>query len=180
VTKPAGADGARTVIEVKRHLDGTEQRFETELVHRTAGSLVVLYRLPDAPSGPLDSYGCYWAGRTYICYHMVRAHGSPDAGREVVTRFDVARDVEIADAEVRFLDLLLDLWVEDGGSPGGIARWEDEDEVAAALRSGLLSPADGAYVERARRTLEQGHRRVVQEIRWLLRRLGRLPSGEAT
>ena len=181
MTAPRVPDRAPTITEVKRHLDRREQRFETELVHRTARSMVVLYRVPEGRYGlgaPLDSYGCYWAGRTYVCYHMVRPPEAPDAGREVVTRFDVARDVAIAADEVRFLDLLLDLVVEDGTSPGGRAvRWEDEDELAAALSSGALSPADGAHVERARRTLEQGHRRVVREIRWLLRRLGRLPPG---
>lgn len=168
------ADRAPTITEVKRHLDGREQRFETELVHRTAGSLVVLYRVPAGRFGqdaPLDSYGCYWAGRSYVCYHMVRPPEAAEPGREVGTRFDVARAIELAAGEVRFLDLLLDLTVE-----AGVARWEDEDEVAAALASGLLSAADGAYIERARATLQQGHRQVVREIRWLLRRLGRVPS----
>ena len=119
----------------------------------------------------LDSYGCYWAGRSYVCYHMVRPPEAAEPGREVGTRFDVARAIELAAGEVRFLDLLLDLTVE-----AGVARWEDEDEVAAALASGLLSAADGAYIERARATLQQGHRQVVREIRWLLRRLGRVPS----
>ena len=162
---------SRTVIEVKRHLDGREERFETELVHEARGALVVLYRMPESPRGPLDSYGCYWSGRTYVCYHMVRPEGAADAGREVVTRFDVACDIEIADGEARFRDLLLDLVVEDGR-----ARWEDEDEVAEAIRSGALGPADAAYIERSRRTLEQGHRRIVRDVRWLLTRLGRLPE----
>ena len=168
-------DAAPTITEMKRHLDGREQRFATELVHRTARSLVVRYRVPEGQFGqdaPLDSYGCYWVGRTYVCYHMVRPPDGADPGREVVTRFDVAREIVIAAGEVRFLDLLLDLVVDDGAP-----RWEDEDEVAAALDSGLLSPADGAYIERSRQTLEQGHRQVVREIRWLLRRLGRLPPG---
>ncbi|MYE32586.1 MAG: DUF402 domain-containing protein [Chloroflexi bacterium] len=163
------ADPPPTVIEVKRHLDGREERFETELVYRARGALIVLYAMPESPWGPVDSFGCYWADRTYVCYHMVRADDAPGAGREVVTRFDVARDVEITDGEVRFRDLLLDLIVQDG-----VPRWEDEDEVAEARDSGLLSAADAAYVVRARRTLEQGHRGIVRDIRWLLTRLGRL------
>ncbi len=166
---------ARTITEVKRHLDGREQRFETEFVHRTASSLVVLYRVPAGQFGqdaPLDSYGCYWPRRSYICYHMVRPPEAPDPGREVVTRFDVARDIAIAADEVRFLDLLLDLTVRDG-----VPSWEDADEVADALRSGTLSAADSAHIERARRTLERGHRRVVRQVRGLLRGLGRLPAG---
>ena len=164
-------DAPPTVIEVKRHLDGREERFETELVHRARGALIVLYRMPDSRWGALDSYGCYWSDRTYVCYHMVRPDGAPAAGREVVTRFDVARDIEIADGAVRFADLLLDLVVEDGEP-----RWEDEHEVAEALRAGALSPADAAYIDRARRTLEQGHSRIVRDVRWLLARLGRLPG----
>lgn len=163
-------DSPSTVTEVKRHLDGREERFETELVYRARGALTVLYRMPESQWGPVDSYGCYWADRTYVCYHMVRPDDAPDAGREVVTRFDVARDIEITDDEVRFRDLLLDLVVEDG-----VPRWEDEEEVAEARESGLLTPVDAAYVVRARRTLEQGHARIVRDIRWLLTRLGRLP-----
>ena len=53
-------------------------------------------------------------------------------------------------------------------------HWEDEDEVEAALAGGLLDAAGGAYIERARRTLERRHRRAVGEIRALLRRLGRI------
>ncbi|MXZ62619.1 MAG: DUF402 domain-containing protein [Chloroflexi bacterium] len=165
------ADPPPTVIEVKRHLDGREERFETELVYQARGAVIVRYARPESPWGLVDWYGWYWSERSYVCYHMVRADDAPGAGREVVTRFDVARDIEITDGEVHFRDLLLDLVVEDG-----VPHWEDEDEVAEARDSGLLSAADAAYVVRARRTLEQGHRRIVRDIRWLLTRLGRLPG----
>ena len=167
------AAAPRTVIELKRTLDGREQRFETEFVHRSASVLVVLYRL-ERGAASLDSYGFFWVRRPYNCYHMVKPPGSADAGREVASRFDVVRDLEIAPHEVRYLDLLLDLWVEDGALRR-VVRWEDEDEVADALRNGLLSPADVAYIERARRTLQRRHRRVVSEIRTLLRALRRIP-----
>ena len=161
--------GRPIVVEVKRGLDGREQRFRTELVHREPRLLAVLYRIRGGPDGDLDSYGCFWPRRPYGCYHMVRPPHAPDAGREVRTRFDVLRGVEIAGGEVRYLDLLLDLDVRDGE-----ARWEDEDELAAALREGRLDASDGAYVEAARGVLARGHRRVTAEVRALLRRLGRL------
>ena len=88
-------------------------------------------------------------------------------GRPIVV--EVKRGVEIAGGEVRYLDLLLDLDVRDGE-----ARWEDEDELAAALREGRLDASDGAYVEAARGVLARGHRRVTAEVRALLRRLGRI------
>ena len=161
------------IIEVKRKLGGGEERFATELVHRSPSLLLVLYRI-ERGDDSLDSYGCFWPRRPYGCYHIVRPPGAPDAGREVLSRFDVLRDVEIAGDEVRYLDLLLDLVVRVDAAGRVRARWEDEDELQAALASGLLDAVGGAYVARARRTLERRHRRVVGEIRALLRRLGRI------
>lgn len=161
------------IIEVKRKLDGSEERFATELVRRSPSLLLVLFRI-ERGADSLDSYGCFWPRRPYGCYHIVRPPGAPDAGREVLSRFDVLRDVEIDGDEVRYLDLLLDLVVRVDPAGRITTRWEDEDEVEAALASGLLDAAGGAYVVRARRTLERQHRRVVGEIRALLRRLGRI------
>ena len=143
------------IIEVKRRLDGSEQRFACELVRRTSSMVVALYRF-DSPGGPIDSYGCFWARRPYLCYYMVRR----DDGREWVTRFDVVRDMRLSADEVRYTDLLLDLWVDEDG-----ARWEDEDEVAAAARSGLLAAADLARIDRARVVLTRRQRAVVREVR---------------
>ena len=161
------------IIEVKRKLGGGEERFATELVHRSPSLLLVLYRI-ERGDDSLHSYGCFWPRRPYGCYHIVRPPGAPDAGREVLSRFDVLRDVEIDGDAVRYLDLLLDLVVRVDAAGRVRARWEDEDEVEAALASGLLDAAGGAYVARARGTLERRHRRVVGEIRALLRGLGRI------
>ncbi len=111
-------------------------------------------------AGPLDSYGCFWPRRRYICYHIV-VRGD---GREWMTRFDVVRDVRLAPHEVRYTDLLLDLWSDDKGM-----RWEDEDEVEDARLAGILDAADLATIERARTTLTRRHRAVVRGIRGILR-----------
>ena len=160
------------ITEVKRRLDGSEQRFDCELVHRTPWLVAVCFRVERPPfglsNGPIDSYGFFWRRRPYSCYHMVR----PGSGEAVVTRFDVVRDVLLdGPGEVRWTDLLLDLWVR-----GGVARWEDEDEVAEAVRDRLLGSADRARIAHARAVLERGHPRVTAEVRRLLRALGRLPA----
>lgn len=166
------------IIEVKCHPDGREERFDSELVHRTRSLVVICFRLdrrwldgPGSPSGVLDSYGVFWRRRPYNCYHIVR----PETGEELVTRFDVLRDVEFDAGEVRFTDLFLDLRV-DRWPHGGVARWEDDDEVEQAARSGLLNRADIERIARARAVLQRGHRRVAAEVRRLLVQLGRLPA----
>lgn len=164
--------GSERIVEVKRRLDGSEERFDCELVHRTPWLVAVLFRVGapwrDVPAASLDSYGLFWRRRPYNCYYMVR----PGESEALVVRFDVAREVELdVRGEVRYLDLLLDLRVD-----AGVARWEDEDEVTEAARAGLLTPADLASIARARAMLDRGHARVAAEVRALLRSLGRLPG----
>ena len=167
------------VLEVKRHLDGRESRFECDLVEWTPERVIVCFHLERLEGSlaaydvgqRLDSYGFFWKRRPYNCYYLVPASGRRDAA-PVLARFDVVRDVEFiesdgAPAGVRFLDLILDVLVDPNG-----AHWEDDDEVEEATRSGLLRASDLARIERARRTLETGHRRVIAEVRRTLAGLG--------
>lgn len=158
---------ATTVTEVKRRLDGSEQRFTCELVSRTPRLLVALYRFEDA-RGPVDSYGLFWPRRPYLCYAM-----QPQRGGPAVFRFDVLRDTRVASTrsgavEVSYTDLLLDLWVE-----AGVPRWEDEDELRAAIDAGRLTPSEIAHIARARATLEAGYARIIAEVRREVRGVGR-------
>lgn len=159
------ADRGR-VVEVKRKLDGSEQRFDCELIERTSSLVIARYRF-EAEAGPIDSYGCFWARRPYVCYYMVHRKD----GLEWVSRFDVVRDVRLGATEVSYTDLLLDLWVDAGG-----ARWEDDDEVCEARASGLLAAGDIERIERARAVLGRRHRAAVHEIRGRLAGLGELPA----
>ncbi len=132
----------------------------------TSSEAVLLYRMRRARAGlpaPLLSYGFYWRRRPYVCYRFVRPPGGSTGGVEVARRFDVVGRVQLVatpagggPAELRFEDLLLDLWVRRGAGPGGAdeLRWEDEDELRVALDGGLLSPAQAARIERARTTLQ--------------------------
>lgn len=170
----------RPVVEVKRHLEGRESRFACELIEWRVDCVIVCFHLDRLEGSlsrfdvgePLDSYGFFWKRRPYNCYYLVPASG-PFGAAPVLVRFDVVRDVEFVESagslpEVRFLDLILDLLVTPDG-----ARWEDEDEVEEARRAVLLSPPDLARIERARHTLDGGHRRVIAEVRRTLVRLDR-------
>ncbi|MGE3411601.1 MAG: hypothetical protein AB7L91_05200 [Dehalococcoidia bacterium] len=160
-------DGApRPIVEVKRRLDGSEQRFGCELVEQTSSFVIARYHL-EATAGPIDSYGVFWARRPYVCYHMVHRAD----GREWVSRFDVVRDVRLGAREVSYTDLLLDLWVDADGP-----RWEDDDEVQAAAVAGLLTRTDQERIARTRSLLDRRHRTIVRELRARLARLGALPD----
>jgi hypothetical protein len=157
------------IIEVKRQLDGSEQRFDCELVHRSPSLVIVCYEMRRANQPAdrwLDSYGFFWPRRPYNCYHIVR----PTNGEALLSRFDVLRDVDLATpGEVGYTDLLLDLRVERDGP-----RWEDDDELAEAVAGGSVTAAELAHVERARGVLDRGHGRIIAEVRRTLTSLGRI------
>ncbi len=161
------------VLEVKRHLDGRESSFECELVEQGTDRVVVRFHVEEperflgadvAGIGPLDTYGLFWRRRPYNCYYFVPSD-APLGAAPALVRFDVVRDVEFIErsddlAEVRYLDLVLDLVVTRAGT-----RWEDEDEVESAARAGLLSASDLARIAQARRTLDTRYRLVIAEVR---------------
>jgi hypothetical protein len=144
----------RRITEVKHKLDGTVQRFDCELISHTPSLVVALYRFEDR-HGPVDSYGLFWARRPYLCYYLV----PQDRSLRPRARYDVIRDMRLGADEVSYTDLILDAWVVDGA-----LRWEDEDELDDAVRSGFVMPSDISRIDRTRHILFEGHARIVQEV----------------
>ncbi|HEY7283444.1 MAG TPA: DUF402 domain-containing protein [Actinomycetota bacterium] len=144
-------------IEVKRRLDGSEERFECELVHRTDSVAVVSFRLPaavgDVPKGS-TTFGWFWSRRPYNLYRFMSRDG--DA---LLHRFDVLDEVRIGDGLVEYLDLIVDVLV----SPTGEVTIEDEDELTAAARRGRVDEGRVDAVERALTTITRDWRRIVRE-----------------
>jgi len=155
-----------TITEIKRHLDGREERFTCGLLHRTPDLIVIEFVAePGSPFyGRMSrSEGYFWAGRPYLMYRIFGVDG-----RLAGYRFDACRDVRFGDDFVEFTDLLLDFRF----SPEGAFTIEDEDELEAALALGLVDEADYDLAHLARELVETGFEALLQEIR-------ALPVGQA-
>ena len=154
------------VVEVKSHLDGRVERFDCGLVlrrthlavrrfdHRArlrAGGVVL-------PAGG-RTFGFFWRRRPYVYYRIE----GPD-GQLILHRFDVVEEVRLADEEVSYMDLLLDVLVD----PRGVVRVEDDDHVVEYARRGLLSAAQQARIERARSLLLRRHAAIAREAACLV------------
>ena len=153
---------AATIRETKRTLDGRRQTFDCGLVAVTPRLALVRFEhaAPRSAGGfffPAGSctYGLFWAGRHYNLYRFT----GPDAA-VIAYRFDVVDRVRIGPGRVSYHDLLLDVWI----SPNGAILVEDEDEVAAALADGLLTPAQVATIARTRALITGKHARIVAEV----------------
>lgn len=156
------------IVEVKRHLDGREERFVCDLLEAVPGDRAVVRWQTDLeapledgplriPAGPLVTVGYFWTGRNYLVYEMRQ----PDLqGTLRGHRFDICTDVSITCEEVRYLDLLVDVWVD----PQGRFFVLDEDELQDARARGLLTPEQLAIVERTLRELRAHYREVLSAL----------------
>ena len=154
------------VVEVKRHLDGRVERFDCGLVLRRTHLAVLRFdhraRLRAGgvvlPAGG-RTFGFFWRRRPYVYYRIE----GPD-GQLILHRFDVVEEVRLADEEVSYMDLLLDVLVD----PSGVVRVEDDDHVVEHARRGLLSAAQRARIQRARALLLRRHAVIAREAGRLL------------
>lgn len=149
------------IRETKRALDGRRQTFDCGLVFMSPRLAIICFEHPGAGSRggfffPAGSYtlGFFWARRHYNLYRFT----GPD-DTVIAYRFDVVDAVRITPTHVSYTDLLLDAWL----SIDGRFRVEDEEEVAAAARAGLLSDRRLAVIHRTRHVLERAHHRIVVE-----------------
>ena len=147
---------AERIIEVKRHLDGREEVFECERILVTPNEAVVRFDIPvdvgRVPAGTL-TLGFFWRWRTYNLYRFV----SPESD-VLGYRFDVVSDVRIAPDRVMYLDLLLDVLVDQDGT----ITVEDEEDVTEAVSAGLLTDQQLRTIGRTRDQLERSHDRIVR------------------
>ena len=168
-----------SIVEVKRHLDGREERFVCDVLELVPGErAVVLWRtelsepLRDGPlyipPGPLITKGYFWADRSYLVYEMRRGGPDPDldpdngaGGPLWGHRFDVCTDVSITPQEIRYLDLIVDVWVDARGRFFVL----DEDELRRAKARGLLRPEQERVVRETLAFLRERHRDVLAELR---------------
>ena len=149
---------AGRITEVKRHVDGREQRFECEQVVVRPGVMAVMRFQLELPLGPYPpgthTLGFFWRRRNYNLYRM-----DDDDGQLMDHRFDVIEDVTITEDRVEYLDLLLDVRI----SPTNDITIEDEDEARDAARKGLIDERQVNLIERTLQTILRDHRRIVRD-----------------
>jgi hypothetical protein len=143
--------------EVKRRLDGSEERFDCTPVHLTDDVAIVEFRIPvavgDVPKGS-TTIGWFWRRRPYNLYRFVGKDGNP-----LLHRFDVVDEVRIEEDSVEYLDLVVDVLV----SPMGEITIEDEDELQRAAKRGAVDEGRVDAIERALTTITRDWRRIVRE-----------------
>ena len=134
------------ITEIKTTLAGERKEFDCELLCRSPGEAVIVYRMPrdrwlEDVLLPKDSLslGYFWEHRPYNAYHWVDAELAT-----VALYFNISDRTRIDTGSIAWRDLVVDVLI----TPGGRCRVLDEDELPADV-----DPELGRYIESARAEL---------------------------
>ncbi len=160
------AKALKKITEIKRHLDGREERFECELVSMKPGEAVVRFiwhrdrPFRDGPiyvpAGDNITLAFYWEDRHFLIYKLMASDGAL-----LGHRFDICEDVRIHSDEIIWTDLVLDLWV----APEDRIHVLDEEEVGIYKRRGLLTPRQLEIIEQTKQYLLKNHPTLIAEAK---------------
>ncbi len=148
-------------LEIKRKLDGREQRFPCGLA-ALAPSYGVLRYVTDSERRVASvrlfagcvTYAVYWPDRPYNVYWW-----QEPSGRSLAFYFNISDSTELSCEAFRWRDLALDVLV----LPDGRAEVLDEAELPADLE-----PALRAYVLKARDAILGAPRALTEQVRGLV------------
>ena len=144
---------APTITEIKHTLAGERKTFDCELLQRSAGEVVVIYRMPrDVQLEDIllrrgtVSLGYFWADRPYNAYHWI-----DERLDSVALYFNISDRTRIGEQSIEWRDLAVDILI----SPDGRCRVLDEDELPADLDAALRAYIDVTRDELCRRPLSR-------------------------
>ena len=151
------ADALPEILELKRTLDGREQRFACRLIEGDRQQAVVLFISPaamhvhgiDLPAGTV-TFGYFWTERFYNVYHWLDRRGDT-----VGFYFNLSDQTVIDDARLEWRDLTLDVLA----TPAGRLEVLDEDELPPDLDA-----TTRARIDEAKRSILAGPQRLMAEL----------------
>ena len=152
----------RSFQEIRLHKAKPPQVFACDLLHKENGYLVLRYIVSDVftVDGTTLAQGTvtiahYWEDRNYILW-IFKKPDAPIIGH----LFHIARDVEIGEDYVRYVDLELDIWF----SPDGNATVLDEDEVKDYYNKNIFDDRTIALIEGQKATILKNYRTIIKDV----------------
>ena len=148
--------------EIRLHTSKPPQEFLCDLLHHEDKYAVLGYLSPGSytvgattiEKGSI-TIAHYWSDRNYILWIFKK----PDVSI-IGHLFHIARDVEIGEDYVRYVDLELDIWF----SPDGNATVLDEDEVKDYYNKGIFDDQTIALIEEQKAAILENFRTIIKDV----------------
>lgn len=154
------------ILEMKRHVNKPDESYHCELLSRTDDGVILRY-VSEIPCrvGPVT----FKPGSTTYAYY--RRHGGhvlwkmcgPD-GQLIGYLFHICKDLCVDDNRVEYLDLMLDIWIDQSGNFTVL----DREEVAACAASGMIGEEDVAWIEKQEAEVFDKSKEIISDFEALL------------
>jgi protein associated with RNAse G/E len=152
----------RKFREIRLHSDKPPQEFLCDLLHQGDKQVVLRHissNVYTVGATTIEKKSItiahYWEDRNYILWIFKK----PDVSI-IGHLFHIARDVEIGEDYVRYVDLELDIWF----SPDGNATVLDEEEVKDYYNKGIFDDRTIALIEGQKAAILENFRTIIKDV----------------
>jgi hypothetical protein len=148
--------------EIKRHKNKPEQRFLCDLALREPGHIVLVYHASsagriadiDIPPGS-TTIAHYWQDGGYVLWRMFAADCTL-----IGSLFHICANTDIQETSVSYDDLIVDIWI----TPQNIARILDEDELADAIKAGIITNDELSWIKQQKNIILADYTNIIARI----------------
>lgn len=155
------------ILELKRHLNKPEESYLCDLIRR--GSDYILVKYVSDRSGRIGSvslksgsttYAYYKIGMGYVIWKMC----NPD-NKLAGYLFHICKDIHLEQDKIRYLDLLLDVWID----PEGQITILDRDEVEECAIKGVIGESELTWIARHEREILENWEQIISDFNLLFK-----------
>ncbi len=154
------------ILELKRHLNKPEESYLCDLLKRGRDYIIVKYvsdRSGRVGSVTFDAgsktYAYYKIGMGYVIWKML----NPD-DRLKGYLFHICQDLHVEEDKVKYLDLLLDVWIDAAGQITIL----DRDEVEDCAGKGVIGEKELMWIDQQEQEIIENWKQIISDFNLLL------------
>lgn len=154
------------ILELKRHFNKPEESYLCDLIRRGSDYIIVKY--VSDKSGRVGSvtfntgsttYAYYKIGIGYVIWKMFNSD----------TRLEgylchICQDIDVEEDKVKYLDLLLDVWIDAEGQITIL----DRDEVKECVVKGVIGESELMWIAQQEQEIIENWKQIISDFNLLL------------
>ena len=150
------------ILELKRHLNKPEESYLCDLL--TRGSDYIIVKYVSDRSGQVGSvnfragsttYAYYQSGMGYVIWKMFNP-GNRLEGH----LFHICRDIHLEEDKVKYLDLLLDVWIDAEGQITVL----DRNEVEECVAKGVIGESELMWIAQQEQEIIENWKEIISDF----------------
>ena len=156
----------RKILEIKRHLNKPDESYLCDLLKRDSDWIIVKYvseRPGRVGSVTFDAgsttFAYYRTGMGYVIWKML----TPECRLEGFL-FHICQDLHVGKDKIKYLDLLLDVWIDADGQITIL----DRDEVEDCKAKGVIGEKELIWMALQEQEIVKNWKRIISDFNILL------------